>query len=188
MLILPLHFPSGRGGVRVHPRDRTRIGGMARATHPFPRVARASAGTGVAAHRLSIPRSPRRAALSGVSILSAATCGAGARFLRPSAPTKPGDSEWRVDLARRRCQRRSAQAQYTLLRICVSRHIQLLAWNRLKTLRSGIRRARLRNVRFRLRPKLERLPEVSRNRQEDRASAVVTLARLEDRSIRCSIP
>src|SRR2546425_8945152 len=62
--------PCGRGGVRAHPRERTRTGGIERARHPPPAAVLASAGRDGAVRPPWIPRSRPRAALAGVSTRS----------------------------------------------------------------------------------------------------------------------
>src|SRR6202021_557878 len=55
----------GRGGVREHPRERTRTDGTEPARHPPPEVIRVSGGRGGAARPPRIPRNRRRAARAG---------------------------------------------------------------------------------------------------------------------------
>src|SRR6266404_9439820 len=89
---LALTDPSGRGGVREHPRERTRTGGTEPARHPPPEVAQVSAGRDGAVHPPWIPRNRPRAALAGALIRSAAAYEAGARSLQPTVVTRPGGS------------------------------------------------------------------------------------------------
>src|SRR6187551_701149 len=81
---LVLVDPCGRGGVREHLRERTRIGGTEPARHPPPEVVQASAGRDGAVRPPWIPRNRHRAALAGASTRSAAAYEVDARFLPPT--------------------------------------------------------------------------------------------------------
>src|SRR5215470_17094948 len=76
---LGLIEPCGRGGVREHLRERTRIDGTERARHPPPEMVQASVGKDGAVHRPSLPQSRPRAALEGALTPSAAAYEADAR-------------------------------------------------------------------------------------------------------------
>src|SRR6266571_6407732 len=80
---LVLIDPCGRGGVREHPRERTRTGGRERARHPPPEAVLASAGRDGAVRPPWIPRNRPRAALAGALTRSAAAYEADARSLQP---------------------------------------------------------------------------------------------------------
>src|SRR5215471_15359359 len=82
--------PCGRGGVREHPRERTRTGGTAPASHPLPETVQASAGRDGAVRPPWIPRNRLRAARAGAWTLSAAAYPADARSLPPTVVTRPG--------------------------------------------------------------------------------------------------
>src|SRR5271165_1665299 len=84
--------PCGRGGVREHPGERTRTGGIAPARHPPPEMVQVSAGRGGAVRPPWVPRNRRRAALAGAWTPSAAVYEADARSLPPTVGTRPGDS------------------------------------------------------------------------------------------------
>src|SRR5438874_12570487 len=66
--------PCGRGGVREHPRERTRTGGTARARRAPPEAVLASAGRDGAVRPPWIPRNRPRAARAGALTRSAASC------------------------------------------------------------------------------------------------------------------
>src|SRR5439155_1367766 len=89
---LVLIDPCGRGGVREHPRERTRTGGTEPARHPPPEAVLASAGRDGAVHPPWIPRNRPRAALAGALTRSAAAYEADARSLPPTVVTRPGGS------------------------------------------------------------------------------------------------
>src|SRR5690242_15363474 len=84
--------PCGRGGVREHPRKRTRTGGTEPATYPPPEVVQVSAGRDGAVRPPWIPRNRPRAALAGALTRSAATYEADARSLPPTVVSRPGGS------------------------------------------------------------------------------------------------
>src|SRR3989454_4138490 len=84
--------PCGRGGVREHPRERTRTGGTEPARHPPPEAVLASAGRDGAVRPPWIPRNRPRAALAGALTRSAAAYEADARSLPPTVVTRPGGS------------------------------------------------------------------------------------------------
>src|SRR6266853_3603794 len=87
---LVLTDPCGRGGVREHPRERTRTGGTEPARHPPPEVVQVSVGRDGAAHPPWIPRNRPRAARAGALTRSAAASEVDARFLLPTVLTRPG--------------------------------------------------------------------------------------------------
>src|SRR5215217_4526991 len=89
---LVLTDPCGRGGVREHPRERTRTYGTEPARHPPPEVVQVSAGRDGAVRPPWIPRNRPRAALAGALTRSAAAYEADARSLLPTAGTRPGGS------------------------------------------------------------------------------------------------
>src|SRR5947208_2525300 len=91
-LLLVLIDPCGRGGVREHPRERTRTGGTEPARHPPPEGVQVSAGKDGAVRPPWIPRTRPRAALAGAWTRSAATYEADARSLPPTVLTRPGGS------------------------------------------------------------------------------------------------
>src|SRR5947199_289079 len=82
--------PCGRGGVREHPRARTRGGGTERARHAPPEAVLASAGRDGAVRPPWIPRNRPRAARAGALTRSAASYQADARSLPPTVGTRPG--------------------------------------------------------------------------------------------------
>src|SRR5256884_2558771 len=84
--------PCGRGGVREHPRERTRTDGTEPARHPPPEVVLASAGRDGAVRPPWIPRNRPRAALAGALTRSAAAYEVDARSLPPTVVTRPGGS------------------------------------------------------------------------------------------------
>src|ERR1017187_1552618 len=84
--------PCDQGGVREHPRERTRTGGTEPARHPAPEMAQVSAGRDGAARPPWIPRNRPRAALAGAWTRSAAAYEADARSLPPTVVTRPGGS------------------------------------------------------------------------------------------------
>src|SRR3984893_17898117 len=84
--------PCGRGGVREHPRERTRTGGTEPARLPPPEAVLASAGRDGAVRPPWIPRNRPRAALAGALTRSAAAYEADARSLQPTVVTRPGGS------------------------------------------------------------------------------------------------
>src|SRR5215471_18367224 len=87
--------PCGRGGVREHPRARTRTGGTEPARHPPPEVVQVSAGRDGAVHPPPIPRNRPRAAPAGALTRSAAAYEADARSLPPTVVRRPGGSRSR---------------------------------------------------------------------------------------------
>src|SRR5258708_32722818 len=84
---LVLTHPCGRGGVRGHPRERTRTGGTEPAKPPPPEVVPASAGRDGAVRPPWIPRNRPRAARAGALTRSAATYEVDARSLQPTVGT-----------------------------------------------------------------------------------------------------
>src|SRR5256714_837104 len=89
---LVLTDPCGRGGVREHPRERTRTDGTEPARHPPPEVVLASAGRDGAVRPPWIPRNRPRAARAGALTRSAAAYEVDARSLQPTVVTRPGGS------------------------------------------------------------------------------------------------
>src|SRR3989442_6649028 len=87
--------PGGRGGVREHPRERTRTDGTEPARHPPPEVGQVSAGRDAAVRPPWIPRNRPRAARAGALTRSAATDEADARSLPPTVVTRPAGSRSR---------------------------------------------------------------------------------------------
>src|SRR6266403_970352 len=81
---LVLIDPCGRGGVREHPRERTRTDGTEPARHPPSEVVQVSVGRDGAVRPPWIPRNRPRAALAGALTRSAATSEADARSLQPT--------------------------------------------------------------------------------------------------------
>src|SRR2546430_911665 len=96
---LVLIDPCGRGGVRAHPRERTRTGGTEPARQRPPEVVQVSAGRDGAVRPPWIPRNRPRAALAGALTRSAAAYEADARSLPPTGGTRPGGSISRGDSA-----------------------------------------------------------------------------------------
>src|SRR5436190_9873999 len=92
--------PCDRGGVREHPRERTRIGGTEPARHPLPEAVPASAGRDGAARPPWIPRNRLRATRAGALTRSAAAYEADARSRPPTVLTRPEGSVSRGDSAR----------------------------------------------------------------------------------------
>src|SRR3989454_2282825 len=84
--------PCGRGGVREHPRERTRTGGTEPARHPPPEVVQDSAARDGAVRPPWIPRNRPRAALASALTRSAAAYEADARSLPPTVGTRPAGS------------------------------------------------------------------------------------------------
>src|SRR5215469_4869841 len=84
--------PSGRGGVREHPREPTRTGETEPTRLPPPEAVLASAGRDGAERPPWIPRNRPHAALAGVLTRSAAAYEADARSLQPTVGTRPADS------------------------------------------------------------------------------------------------
>src|SRR2546425_838797 len=89
---LVLTDPCGRGGVREHPRERTRTGGTEPARHPPPEVVQASVGRDGAVRPPWIPRNRPRAARAGALTRSVAAYQVDARSLPPTVGTRPGVS------------------------------------------------------------------------------------------------
>src|SRR6266403_1886350 len=89
---LVLIDPCGRGGVREHPRERTRTDGTEPARHPPSEVVQVSVGRDGAVRPPWIPRNRPRAALAGALTRSAASYEVDARSLQPTAETRPGGS------------------------------------------------------------------------------------------------
>src|SRR5437762_3106324 len=84
--------PCGRGGVRAHPRERTRTDGTEPARQRPPEVVQVSGGRDGAVRPLWIPRNRPRAALASALTRSAAAYEADARSLPPTVGTRPGGS------------------------------------------------------------------------------------------------
>src|SRR2546422_2418128 len=89
---LVLTDPCGRGGVREHPRERTRTGGTEPARLPPPEVVQVSVGRDGAVRPPWIPRNRPLAALAGALTRSAAAYEVDARSLQPTVVTRPGGS------------------------------------------------------------------------------------------------
>src|SRR5438270_291744 len=89
---LVLIDPCGRGGVREHPRERTRTDGTEPARQRTPEVVQVSAGRDGAVRPRWFPRNRPRAALAGALTRSAAAYEVDARSLPPTVGTKPGGS------------------------------------------------------------------------------------------------
>src|SRR5215469_3304553 len=89
---LVLDDPCGRGGVREHPRERTRTGGTEPARHPPPEVVQVSAGRDGAVRPPWIPRNRPCAARAGALTQSAAASQADARSRPPTVVRRPGGS------------------------------------------------------------------------------------------------
>src|SRR5882762_1692461 len=86
---LVLIDPCGRGGVREHPRERTRTDGTDPARHPPPEVVQVSVDRDGAVRPLWIRRNRPLAAPAGALTPSAAAYEADARSLQPTAVTRP---------------------------------------------------------------------------------------------------
>src|SRR5260370_38836075 len=84
--------PCGRGGVREHPRDRTRTGGTEPARQLPPEAVQVSAGRDGAVRPPWILRNRPLAALAGALTRSAAAYEVDARSLQPTVVTRPGGS------------------------------------------------------------------------------------------------
>src|ERR1700730_13899729 len=84
--------PCGRGGVREHPRERTRTGGTEIARRRSPEGVPVSAGRDGAVHPPWILRNQPRAARAGAWTRPAAAYEADARSLPPTVGTRPGGS------------------------------------------------------------------------------------------------
>src|SRR5580704_14904429 len=91
--------PYGRDGVREHPGERTRTGGIAPASHPLPEMVQVSGGRDGAARPPWIPRIRRRAALAGALRRSAATFEVDARSIPPIVGMRREGSIWPVGSA-----------------------------------------------------------------------------------------
>src|SRR6266404_2961967 len=89
----------GRGGVREHPRERTRTDGTEPARQRPPEVVRVSTGRDGAVRPLWIPRNRRRAAHAGALTRSAAAYEVDAQSLPPTVVTRRGGSISRGGLA-----------------------------------------------------------------------------------------
>src|SRR5947207_4593698 len=89
---LVLIDPCGRGGVREHPRERTRTGGTELARRRSPEVVPVSAGRDGAVHPPWILRNRPRAARAGAWTRPAAAYQADARSLPLTVRTRPGGS------------------------------------------------------------------------------------------------
>src|SRR6266480_4695254 len=96
---LVLIDPDARGGVRAHPRERTRTDGTEPARQRPPEVGRVSIGRDGAVRPPWIPRNRPRAALAGALTRSAAAYEADARSLPPTVGTRRGGSISRGDSA-----------------------------------------------------------------------------------------
>src|SRR6202043_2890340 len=92
---LALIDPCGRGGVREHPRERTRTGGTEPARHPPPEAVQASTDKGGAVRPPCILRNRRLAALAGSLIKPEAAYEVDVRSLQPTVVTRPAGSIWR---------------------------------------------------------------------------------------------
>src|SRR5205814_687888 len=92
--------PCGRGGVREHPRERTRTDGTEPAKHRPREAVRASGGKGGAVRPPWIRRIRLRAALAGALTRSVAAYEADALSLQLNVVTKPGSSVSRGGPAR----------------------------------------------------------------------------------------
>src|SRR5579859_2604099 len=90
--MLVLTDSCGRGGVREHPRERTRTDGTEPARHPPLEVVQVSADRDGAVRPPWIPRNRPRAARAGALTRSAAAYEADARSLQPTVVTRPGGS------------------------------------------------------------------------------------------------
>ena len=84
--------PCDRGGVREHPRERTRTDGTEPARHPPPEVVLVSVDRDGAVRPPWIPRNRPRAVLADVLKRSAAACEADARSLPQTVVTRPKGS------------------------------------------------------------------------------------------------
>src|SRR5580692_4426688 len=89
---LALIDPCGRGGVREHPRERTRTGGTELARRRSPEVVLVSAGRDGAVDPPWILRNLPRAARAGAWTRLAAAYQADARSLPRTVGTRPGGS------------------------------------------------------------------------------------------------
>src|SRR5215831_16499141 len=87
--------PSGRGGVREHPRERTRTVGTAPAKRLAPQMVLASVGRDSVVRPRWIPRNRPRAARAGVLTRSAGVYQSDARSLPPTVVTRPASSRSR---------------------------------------------------------------------------------------------
>src|SRR5262245_44353992 len=96
---LVLICPYGRGGVREHLRDRTKIDGTEPARHPPPEMVQASACRAGAVRPPWIPRNRPRAILEGALTRSAVSYEVAARSPPPTVLTRPGGSISRGDSA-----------------------------------------------------------------------------------------
>src|SRR6184192_234089 len=90
LVLLDPYDPCGRGGVREHLRERTRIDGTDPARHPAPEGVQVSAGRDGAVRPPWIPRNRHRAARAGALTRSAAAYEVDARSLQPTVVTRPG--------------------------------------------------------------------------------------------------
>src|SRR5207237_463350 len=84
--------PCGRGGVREHPRERTRTGGTEPARQRPPEVVQVSVGRDGAVRPRWIPRNRPPAARAGALTRSAAAYEVDARSLQPTVVTRPAGS------------------------------------------------------------------------------------------------
>src|SRR5712664_4028351 len=97
---LVLIDPRGRGGVREHPRERTRTDGTEPARRPPPEMVQVSVGRDGAVRPPWIPRNRPRAARAGAWTPSAAAYEVDARSLPPTVVTRPAGSGSRGGSAR----------------------------------------------------------------------------------------
>src|SRR5207247_4749496 len=93
--------PSDRGGVREHPGERTRTGGIEPARYRTPEMVQASAGRDDVVRPPWIPRNRPHAVRAGALTPSAAAYEVGARFLPPTVVTRPEGPISRGGSARR---------------------------------------------------------------------------------------
>ena len=88
----PQIAPCGRGGVRAHPRERTRTDGTESARRLTPEVVPVSTGRGGAVRPRWPPQNRPRAALTSALTRSAVAYEVDARSLRLTVVTRPGGS------------------------------------------------------------------------------------------------
>src|SRR3954452_12691948 len=91
-MIRAVAAPCDQGGVRAHPRERTRSGGTGPARHPAPEAVLVAVDRLGAARPQWIRRNPLRAKRAGVLIRSAGTYEVAARFLPLTVRTRPEGS------------------------------------------------------------------------------------------------
>src|SRR4030095_3300317 len=114
----------GRGGVREHPRERTRTGGTEPARHPPPEVVQVSAGRDGVVRPPWSPRNRPLAALAGALTRSAEAYHVDARSLNPTVLTRPAGSISRGGSAPQLSRTQIPFFEYTPRGIYESRHIQ----------------------------------------------------------------